>query len=182
MRGFAESFSYYQLGNALKRSESKYRAESSRTTRVNKSKSAPLSSSRHAEAGRADPDPIFIVGLPRSGSTLLEQILASHSQVEGTQELANIQQIVQTLRGRDPELDNPRYPQILTQMTPPSSGSSGRSISPTPASTAPPNPPAPRSSSTRCRTFPAPGLIHLMLPNAKIIDARRERWRAVSVI
>jgi len=52
--------------------------------------------------GAPAPDPIFIIGLPRAGSTLLEQILASHSQVEGTQELSNVQQIVATLRGRDP--------------------------------------------------------------------------------
>ncbi len=64
-----------------------------------------------AASVRQDPDPIFIIGLPRSGSTLLEQILASHSQVEGTQELAFIQQIVAKLRGREPDLDNPRYPQ-----------------------------------------------------------------------
>ncbi len=69
-----------------------------------------------AVSGRTEPDPIFIVGLPRSGSTLLEQILASHSKVEGTQELAYVQQIVAKLRGRDPDLNNPRYPRVLAEM------------------------------------------------------------------
>ena len=71
---------------------------------------------RAQRLGAAEPDPILIVGLPRSGSTLLEQILASHSQVEGTQELPNVQQIVATLRGRDPDPSNPRYPRILTEL------------------------------------------------------------------
>jgi len=118
-----------------------------------------------------DPDPIFIIGLPRSGSTLLEQILASHSQVEGTQELPNIQQIVGTLRGRDPDLDNPRYPRILTEL----SGAELRQLGER------------YLEGTRIYRTDKPffidkmpnnfrhlGLIHLMLPRAKIIDARRE--------
>ncbi len=59
------------------------------------------------------PDPIFIVGLPRSGSTLIEQILASHSQVEGTMELAEIPRLVHRLSGRELNDDNPRYPRVL---------------------------------------------------------------------
>ncbi len=61
------------------------------------------------------PRPIFIVGLPRSGSTLLEQILASHSQVEGTMELADIPRMVLELQGREPEAENPRYPRVLAR-------------------------------------------------------------------
>src|SRR5439155_705829 len=64
-------------------------------------------------AGVQDPDPIFIVGLPRSGSTLLEQILASHSKVEGTQEL--IQRIVLEMQGTRSDLDDPRYPDVYCE-------------------------------------------------------------------
>ncbi len=97
---YAESFHYYALGNALKRAESKYRSE----IIENNTRQQIEVCTRGFFAGRngcgvTDRDPIFIVGLPRSGSTLLEQILASHSQVEGTQELATVQQIVAKLQG-----------------------------------------------------------------------------------
>src|SRR5205807_2465298 len=72
---------------------------------------------RHRAAGVPAADPIFIVGLPRSGSTLIEQILASHSAVEGTHELAEIPRLVLELRGREPESANPRYPAVLAQLT-----------------------------------------------------------------
>ena len=68
--------------------------------------------------GVPDPDPIFIVGLPRSGSTLIEQILASHSLVEGTYELAEIPRIVLELQGDQPDPDDPRYPGVLNQLAP----------------------------------------------------------------
>jgi len=114
---YAESFRYYELGNALKRSESQYRAEIiENNTRQQIEVCTPGFFARCYGSGARDPDPIFIVGLPRSGSTLLEQILASHTRVEGTQELANVQQIVRNLRGRDPDLNNPRYPRILAEM------------------------------------------------------------------
>ncbi|MDB6084988.1 MAG: sulfotransferase, partial [Gammaproteobacteria bacterium] len=116
---FAESFRCYEEGNSLKRAESNYRPELiERNTRQQIEICTPELFIRLEGAGAPDPDPIFIVGLPRSGSTLLEQILASHSQVEGTQELPNVQQIVSNLRGRDPDPSNPRYPRILTEMSP----------------------------------------------------------------
>ncbi|HBU63591.1 MAG TPA: hypothetical protein DEB67_14235, partial [Oceanicaulis sp.] len=65
---------------------------------------------------RPVPDPIFIVGLPRAGSTLLEQILASHSQVDGTLELPNIISISHALRGRQRASDKTRYPRILSEL------------------------------------------------------------------
>jgi tetratricopeptide (TPR) repeat protein len=91
---YAESWRYYERGNALKRAESRYRPEIIETNTRSRSRSARASSSQPRRLGRTAADPIFIVGLPRSGSTLLEQILASHSQVEGTQELPDIQRIV----------------------------------------------------------------------------------------
>ena len=169
---FAQSFHYYQLGNALKRSESRYRPEiiENNTRQQIEVCTAGFFASRGG-CGISDPDPIFIVGLPRSGSTLLEQILASHSQVEGTQELPNIQQIVGNLRGRDPDLNNPRYPRILAEMALKEFGQLGQQY----------------LDATRIyrtgkayfidkmpNNFRHLGLIHLMLPKAKIIDARRE--------
>jgi len=116
-RAFSESWSYYDRGNALKRSESRYRPEiiESNTRKQIEVCTEEFFGAR-AGGGFPDPAPIFILGLPRSGSTLLEQILASHSQVEGTQELADIQRIVLSLQGRDPDLDDPRYPGVLAQL------------------------------------------------------------------
>jgi hypothetical protein len=118
-----------------------------------------------------NPDPIFIVGLPRSGSTLLEQILASHSRVEGTQELANVQQIVRNLRGRDPDLNNPRYPRILAEMSAGEFRPLGEQYL---ATTLVYRTDKPFFIDKMPNNFRHLGLIHLMLPNARIIDARRE--------
>jgi tetratricopeptide (TPR) repeat protein len=169
---FAESFRYYELGNALKRAESRYRAEiiEHNTQQQIEVCSAEFFASRRGY-GAQDPDPIFIVGLPRSGSTLLEQILASHSLVEGTQELANVQQAVTGLRGRDPDLNNPRYPRILTQMSAEEFLKLGEQYL---ADTRIYRTAKPFFIDKMPNNFRHLGLIHLMLPNARIIDARRE--------
>jgi tetratricopeptide (TPR) repeat protein len=169
---YAESFHYYELGNALKRSESKYRAEIiENNTRQQIETFTAEFVARHTGVGAPNPDPIFIVGLPRSGSTLLEQILASHSQVEGTQELANIQQIVGRLRGRDPDLDNPLYPRILTELPAEDFRQLGEQYL---AETRVYRSGKPFFIDKMPNNFRHLGLIHLMLPNARIIDARRE--------
>ena len=82
---YAESWRYYERGNALKRAESRYRPEiiETNTAPADRGLHRANSSQRRAAGACADPDPIFIVGLPRSGSTLLEQILASHSAGRG---------------------------------------------------------------------------------------------------
>ncbi|HMD28379.1 MAG TPA: sulfotransferase [Steroidobacteraceae bacterium] len=169
---YAESFRYYELGNALKRSESRYRADIiENNTRQQIEVCTPEFFVRHLGGGAQNPDPIFIVGLPRSGSTLLEQILASHSRVEGTQELANVQQIVRNLRGRDPDLNNPRYPRILAEM---SSGEFLPLGEQYLAATRVFRTGKPFFIDKMPNNFRHIGLIHLMLPNARIIDARRE--------
>lgn len=170
-RDYAEAFRYYEAGNALKRSESKYRAEiiESNTRQQMETCTKEFFASRRS-FGVDCPDPIFIVGLPRSGSTLLEQILASHSMVEGTQELDDVQRIVVGLQGREPDLDNPLYPRVLAGMRPNDfrflgekyladtrSYRAGKSI----------------FIDKMPNNFRHIGLIHLMLPQAKIIDARR---------
>ncbi|MEI9994381.1 MAG: sulfotransferase [Rhizomicrobium sp.] len=168
----AESWRHYEQGNALKRSESRYRPEVFETNTAKQIETCTRDFFRRRVGwGDPRPDPIFIVGLPRSGSTLLEQILASHSQVEGTQELADIQRIVLELQGRDPDLDNPRYPAALEDMTREDFARlGGRYLTETQVYRTD----KPFFIDKMPNNFRHVGLIHLMLPNARIIDARRE--------
>jgi tetratricopeptide (TPR) repeat protein len=167
---FAESFHYYELGNRLKRPECTYRPE---IIENNTRQQIAVGTSEFFAArrgwGAQSREPIFIVGLPRSGSTLIEQILASHSQVEGTQELPNVQQIVSTLRGRD--LDDDRYPRILANMSAADFTKLGEQYL---ADTRAYRSARPFFIDKMPNNFRHIGLIHLMLPNARIIDARRE--------
>ena len=175
-RRIRRSFGYYERGNALKRSESKYRAEiiENNTRQQIEVCTAEFFASRRGW-GAQNPDPIFIVGLPRSGSTLIEQILASHSEVEGTQELANVQQIVGALRGRDPDLNDPRYPRILPQLEREHLQKLGEQyLDGTRIYRRGKPGPVPFFIDKMPNNFRHLGLIHLMLPNARIIDARRE--------
>lgn len=108
---YETSWDYYERGNALKRAESRYRPEILETnTRRQIEVCTRQFFAQRVGFGAVSADPIFILGLPRAGSTLLEQILASHSRVEGTQELADIPRMVLALQDRIPDLDNPRYP------------------------------------------------------------------------
>jgi tetratricopeptide (TPR) repeat protein len=166
----AESFRYYELGNRLKHPECTYRPElMERNTAEQIAVCTRDFFASRAGRGAPAPDPIFIVGLPRAGSTLLEQILASHSRVEGTQELPNIQQIVSLLRGRNPE--EWRYPRILAQLTAEDCLELGERYL---AETRAYRRGAPFFIDKMPNNFRHLGLIHLILPNARIIDARRE--------
>ena len=169
---YEESFAYYARGNALKRADSGYRPEVIElNTRLQIKVCQRELFERNKDSGVSDPDPIFIVGLPRSGSTLIEQILASHSAVEGTHELADIPRMVVELQGRDWSFDDPRYPAVLAQLQAQDFRRLGEKyLNDTRAY---------RSGKARFidkmpNNFRHIGLIHLMLPNAKIIDARRE--------
>jgi tetratricopeptide (TPR) repeat protein len=169
---FAASFHYYELGNTQKRAESRYQPEIIETnTREQIEVCTPQFFARLAGSGAPDPDPIFIVGLPRSGSTLVEQILASHSRVEGTQELANIQQIVARLRGREPDLQHPRYPRVLAELDADEFRKMGEHYLET---TRAYRSGKPFFIDKMPNNFRHLGLIHQILPNAKVIDARRE--------
>jgi tetratricopeptide (TPR) repeat protein len=166
------SWRYYERGNALKRSESRYRPEiiEANTRRQIEVCTRAFLASR-AGQGAQDPDPIFIVGLPRSGSTLLEQILASHSRVEGTQELADIPRIAFELQGREPDIINSRYPGNLAEL----SGAELRRLGDKYiADTHIYRSGKPYFIDKMPNNFRHIGLIQLMLPNARIIDARRE--------
>jgi tetratricopeptide (TPR) repeat protein len=169
---YETSWQYYERGNALKRAESRYRPEilETNTRKQIEVFTGPFLAQR-ASFGVANSDPIFIVGLPRAGSTLLEQILASHSLVEGTQELADIPRMVLALQDRIPDLDNPRYPGVLAEMNAEDFGKLGEKYL---ADTRVYRTDKPFFIDKMPNNFRHIGLIHLMLPNAKIIDARRE--------
>ncbi len=169
---YEESFRYYERGNLLKATETQYRPEAIElNTRLQIQTCTREFFERLANVGDKSAAPIFIVGLPRSGSTLIEQILASHSQVEGTQELAEIPRIAAKLQGRASDLTNPQYPAILSTLDPDEFQKLGETYLR--------NTLAYRSGSAHFidkmpNNFRHIGLIHLILPNARIIDARRE--------
>ncbi|MBT8431771.1 MAG: sulfotransferase, partial [Altererythrobacter sp.] len=123
----------------------------------------------HEGAGHDAPDPIFILGLPRAGSTLLEQILASHSQIDGTLELPNILALAHRLRGR--KAGQSRYPEILNDLTAEQLTKFGLQFI---EETRIHRQGAPFFIDKMPNNFRHIGLINLILPNAKIIDARRD--------
>jgi tetratricopeptide (TPR) repeat protein len=169
---YRESYEYYARGNTLKRGASRYRPEVLElNTRLQREFCSAELFARHRHAGTPERDPIFIVGLPRSGSTLIEQILASHSAVEGTLELADIPRLVVELRGRDAPLDDPRYPGVLAQLSDADFRRFGEKFL---RDTRIYRTDKARFIDKMPNNFRHIGLLHLMLPNATIIDARRE--------
>ena len=169
---FEESFEHYAEGNRLRRLEIRYDADEYRE-RLGRSHVLFTWDFLHerAHAGCPAPDPIFIVGLPRSGSTLLEQILASHSLVEGTMELPDIIAMARRIAGTADNGEGANYPGVLAALTEYQWRSLGEEY-------------LERTRIYRKRSAPffidkMPnnfvhlGLILVALPNAKIIDARR---------
>ena len=168
---YAESFRYYQSGNAQKKAQGRHRPELiERNTRLQKAVCTREFFASRGGSGCADASPIFIVGLPRAGSTLIEQILASHSKVEGTMELAEIPRLVQRLQGREQNNSTPRYPAVLAELTPDQLTGFGEKYL---AATAAYRSGKPFFIDKMPNNFRHIGLIHLILPHAKIIDARR---------
>jgi tetratricopeptide (TPR) repeat protein len=169
---YAESFTYYERGNRLKREEVGYdwRRITSEIDRQIEHCTAQLFADK-AGLGCSAKDPIFILGLPRAGSTLLEQILASHSQVEGTMELPNILALAHKLGGRRRIDEEPEYPANLAELSREELTEFGDAfIRDTmihrKAGT-------PFFIDKMPNNFRHIGLIQMILPNAKIIDARR---------
>ncbi len=169
---YEDSFAYYERGNRLKREEVGYdwrriTAEIDRQIEH----CTPALFANKAGAGYPVNDPIFILGLPRAGSTLLEQILASHSQVEGTMELPNILALAHKLGGRRRIDEEPEYPANLSELTPQELTEFGEAfIKDTMIHR---KTGTPYFIDKMPNNFRHIGLIHLILPNAKIIDARR---------
>ncbi|WP_219893546.1 tetratricopeptide repeat-containing sulfotransferase family protein [Aquisediminimonas profunda] len=170
---FARSFEYYARGNALRQEVVGYRAAA--VTREIDEQIAHCTSGLFAAksgSGCVSEDPIFIVGLPRAGSTLLEQILASHSMVEGTTELPDIMAIASRLNGRQEQSEADRYPGNLAELSVEELGALGSGyIKSTQVHR---REGKPRFIDKMPNNFRHIGLIHLILPNARIIDARRD--------
>jgi tetratricopeptide (TPR) repeat protein len=169
---YEDSFKYYERGNAFKKTQSRYRPEYiERNAQLQAAVCTAEFFAARRGVGCPSGAPIFIVGLPRSGSTLLEQILASHSQVEGTFELSEIPRLAQELQGRESSDTNPRYPEVMRDLSPADLQRFGEKYL---AETRFYRRGKPRFIDKMPNNFRHLGLIHLVLPNAKIIDARRE--------
>ncbi len=169
---YGSSFEYYERGNRLKREELKYDPERlANEMRLQRELVTGDVLAQHEGAGCSVPDPIFIVGLPRAGSTLLEQILASHSMVEGTMELPNILTLAHRLSRRKWAGDESRYPANLGELSVEDLQQFGDEYI---------RDAAIHRKAGRAffidkmpNNFRHIGLIQMILPNAKIIDARR---------
>ncbi len=168
---YDESFACYRRGNATRRSTVRWNRDAyhENKQRLINFFDAGFFDNRHGQGAR-HADPIFIVGLPRAGSTLLEQILASHSQVEGTMELPDIISITRRLSGKKSSADESRYPDVLSELTAEQLSEFGDEYI---ERTRIHRSGAPFFIDKMPNNFPHIGLIHLILPNAKIIDARR---------
>jgi len=164
---FDTAFSYYQNGNTIKNQRNLY-SQTKIGEQIEAQKSVFTADffKAHQNLGEQSPAPIFIVGLPRAGSTLLEQILASHSQVDGTMELHNILGLAARLSG-----NKSGYPNVVNEIDNEYFARFGKQF----------------IEDTQCyrqgaaffidkmpNNFMHLGLIKMMLPNAKIIDARRD--------
>jgi tetratricopeptide (TPR) repeat protein len=166
---YARAFGYYARGNALRRLAAPFDIEhfERRTARIRAFFDTAFFAKR-AGSGDPSPAPIFIVGLPRSGSTLVEQILASHSLVEGTMELPNIinitHQFDDMLAGRD------GYPETVGSAPPALLSALGRRYL---EETAPIRTGREHFTDKLPNNWSHVGLIHAILPHATIIDARR---------
>jgi tetratricopeptide (TPR) repeat protein len=171
-RRYAESFTHYLSANELRRSRSDYNInEVSAFVRRSKELFSREFFEARAGYGAPAPDPIFIVGLPRAGSTLIEQILSSHSSVEGTMELPDMIMIVESLAGKPKGSEEPKYPGVLGTLSAEDCRKLGLEYierTRIQRKTA-----KPLFIDKMPNNFLHAGLIRLTLPNAKVIDARR---------
>ena len=168
----ADAFAHYARGNALRRAQLPYDAAlgRERTRRAIRTYTSGFFAER-AGAGCPAPDPIFVVGMPRAGSTLIEQILSSHPQVEGTMELPSLIAITRELRQREGNPETTSYHDVLAGLDRAELAALGQDYL--------------RRAQVHRRegrplfidkmpnNFAHVGLIHAILPNAKIVDARR---------
>jgi predicted Zn-dependent protease len=169
---FEPSFRHYVQGNAIRRGQLHYSADDThaRVQHIRRHYTRDFFAAR-AGAGSPARDPIFIVGLPRAGSTLIEQILSSHSQVEGTMELPEVISITRLLRKQGEADSALPYHGALAMLDDVALRALGeRYLAHTRIQR---KTPAPLFIDKMPNNFMHIGLIQLMLPHAKIIDARR---------
>jgi tetratricopeptide (TPR) repeat protein len=169
---FAASFEHYALGNALQRATIFYDPEVT-TAELQRSKRIQTAAFFRERLGwgSSRADPIFIIGMPRSGSTLLEQILASHSQVEGTRELPDIPMMALELASSASPSGSSGYPEQVAALTRAELEElAARYLTRTQVHR---QLGKPRFIDKMLGNFAHIGLIHLMFPHAAIIDARR---------
>jgi len=170
---FDASFEHYAQGNALHRTRNPYDAQQT-SRRIGHLKSVFTREffDARAGAGLPDPGPIFIVGMPRAGSTLLEQILSSHSAVEGTTELPEMITMARELRALADSEDIGSYADVLATMAPESLRALGeRYLERTRVHR---KTDRPHFIDKMPNNFLHVAMIQLALPNAKIVDARRQ--------
>ena len=168
---YEEAFFHLDRGNQIKNDQSKYSIEN--MEREFQAQIDICNDSFFKELGQGGNDtrdPIFILGLPRAGSTLIEQILASHSMVDGTLELPNILSMAQSLRGDDIYGKEGNYPKSMESLTLEQREAFGKNFI---EDTRMHRKDAPMFTDKMPNNFRHIGLIHLIMPNAKIIDARR---------
>jgi tetratricopeptide (TPR) repeat protein len=168
---FDQAFSHYAAGNKAKKAQTRYVA-AQMTDEFEHQKKVFTKEfvSNRKNVGHSAADPIFVVGLPRAGSTLLEQILSSHSQVDGTLELPNVLALVNDLRRGGNMTGDNLYPSILKTLDTDKYREFGEAYI---RDTQVHRQSAPFFIDKMPNNFRHIGLIKLMLPNAKIIDARR---------
>lgn len=166
------SFGHYARGNALRRAQLNYDPDET-TANVARVKAlyTPAFLAARAGQGCAAPDPIFVVGLPRSGSTLIEQILSSHSQVEGTSELPDIIALARRLGERPEGGQGERFAERLAALSAAELRGLGEEY--LERTRIQRKTDKPFFIDKMPNNFVHAGFIHLILPNAKIIDARR---------
>ena len=168
---YDEAFYHLDHGNHIRKQQTKYSIEM-----MDKEMQAQINVCNKeffksmGEGGFNTKDPIFILGLPRAGSTLIEQIIASHSMVDGTLELPNILTMAQDLRGEDIYGTLGKYPGSMKNLTLTDRENMGKKFI---KDTEMHRDSAPMFTDKMPNNFRHIGLIHLIMPNAKIIDARR---------
>lgn len=166
------SFQHYAAGAAIRREQLDYDPDENTADTVRtKAVFTPAFIAARAGQGCAAPDPIFVVGLPRSGSTLVEQILASHSLVEGTMELPDLIVMARRLGGKTAKRAESTYPESLAELSPEDLRALGEEF--LERTRIQRKTDKPFFIDKMPNNFAHTGLIHLILPNAKIIDARR---------
>ena len=168
---YEEAFFHLDRGNQIKNDQSKYSIENmEREFQAQIDVCDEAFFEQLGQGGHDTKDPIFILGLPRAGSTLVEQILASHSMIDGTLELPNILSMAQSLRGDDIYGKDGNYPRAMKSLTLQQRDNFGKSFI---EETRMHRKDAPMFTDKMPNNFRHIGLIHLIMPNAKIIDARR---------